>query len=210
MDMMTAAMFRARAQHFIKVPENNSVENRISQLEYKYVNQIRALEATVQAQSLEIKRLMHKLNAKILEENQELRKPTIPEIKRLISRHFKISQTDICSERRDPRLVHARFVGFYLSKAVTLRSLPYIAINFGKRHHTTVLAGIRKIEAKILVDEHLRNELDELKSQLYKIVTEERERAIMALRVTTLALDAPAAAAPCTTIAAAGDPVAAQ
>ena len=54
----------------------------------------------------------------------------------------------------------------YLSKTLTLRSLPEIGRRFGGRDHTTVLHAVRKIEALVGKDPVLADEVELLKRQL--------------------------------------------
>ena len=56
------------------------------------------------------------------------------------------SRSDILSERRTAAVVRPRQIAMYLSKLLTLRSLPEIGRRFGGRDHTTVLHAVRKIE----------------------------------------------------------------
>jgi len=54
----------------------------------------------------------------------------------------------------------------YLSKTLTLRSLPEIGRRFGGRDHTTVLHAVRKIEGLVNSDNALAEEIEILKRQL--------------------------------------------
>ncbi len=54
----------------------------------------------------------------------------------------------------------------YLSKTLTLRSLPEIGRRFGGRDHTTVLHAVRKIEGLRAANDSLREELELLKRML--------------------------------------------
>jgi chromosomal replication initiator protein len=54
----------------------------------------------------------------------------------------------------------------YLAKTLTLRSLPEIGRRFGGRDHTTVLHAVRKIEALVVKDVALSEEVESLKRQL--------------------------------------------
>ena len=54
----------------------------------------------------------------------------------------------------------------YLSKVLTLRSLPEIGRRFGGRDHTTVLHAVRKIDALASNDRALTEELELLKRML--------------------------------------------
>jgi chromosomal replication initiator protein len=51
----------------------------------------------------------------------------------------------------------------YLSKVLTLRSLPEIGRRFGGRDHTTVLHAVRKIEELSSKDKSLAEVIDLLK-----------------------------------------------
>jgi chromosomal replication initiator protein len=54
----------------------------------------------------------------------------------------------------------------YLSKSLTLRSLPEIGRRFGGRDHTTVLHAVRKIEKALTDDRVLTEEVELLKRML--------------------------------------------
>ncbi len=54
----------------------------------------------------------------------------------------------------------------YLSKTLTLRSLPEIGRRFGGRDHTTVLHAVRKIEKAIGDDTTMNEEVELLKRML--------------------------------------------
>ena len=54
----------------------------------------------------------------------------------------------------------------YLSKVLTLRSLPEIGRRFGGRDHTTVLHAVRKIDTLASNDRTLTEELELLKRML--------------------------------------------
>ena len=70
------------------------------------------------------------------------------------------------SARRTANVVRPRQVAMYLSKVMTLRSLPEIGRRFGGRDHTTVLHAVRKIEGLTGSDEALREDVRALKSML--------------------------------------------
>ncbi|MEN2494724.1 MAG: Chromosomal replication initiator protein DnaA [Hyphomicrobiaceae bacterium hypho_1] len=98
--------------------------------------------------------------------NSEPRPIRIEDIIKTISRHFGISKPDILSQRRHRSVVWPRQIGMYLAKQLTARSLPEIGRRFGNRDHTTVLHAIRKIETALGNNQHLRDEIDDLKKIL--------------------------------------------
>lgn len=90
----------------------------------------------------------------------------IEDIQKLVASHFNVSRADILSSRRTANVVRPRQIAMYLSKVLTLRSLPEIGRRFGGRDHTTVLHAVRKIEALTTSDGTLSEEIELLKRML--------------------------------------------
>jgi chromosomal replication initiator protein len=97
---------------------------------------------------------------------REPKRVKIDEIQNLVARHYSVTRGDILSSRRTATVVKPRQVAMYLSKTLTLRSLPEIGRRFGGRDHTTVLHAVRKIEGLVAIDAALREELELLKRML--------------------------------------------
>lgn len=74
--------------------------------------------------------------------------PSVLEIKRAVCSHFRVSHVDMMSRRRSAEIVTPRHIAMFLSKQMTLQSLPQIAKAFG-RDHTTVMHGVRHIGDRI-------------------------------------------------------------
>ncbi len=100
---------------------------------------------------------------------QEPRRVKIDDIQKLVASHYNISRADILSSRRTANVVRPRQIAMYLSKVLTLRSLPEIGRRFGGRDHTTVLHAVRKIEELVGKDKSLAEIVDLLK----RILTEQ-------------------------------------
>ena len=98
--------------------------------------------------------------------SREPKRVKIEDIQKLVASHYAVSRADILSSRRTATVVKPRQVAMYLSKALTLRSLPEIGRRFGGRDHTTVLHAVRKIEGLSATDTALREELELLKRML--------------------------------------------
>ena len=98
--------------------------------------------------------------------SKELKRVKIEDIQKLVATHYSVTRADILSSRRTATVVKPRQVAMYLSKALTLRSLPEIGRRFGGRDHTTVLHAVRKIEGLSSSDSALREELELLKRML--------------------------------------------
>ncbi|HRJ70020.1 MAG TPA: chromosomal replication initiator protein DnaA [Beijerinckiaceae bacterium] len=97
---------------------------------------------------------------------QEPKRVKIEDIQRLVANHYSVSRADILSSRRTATVVRPRQIAMYLSKTLTLRSLPEIGRRFGGRDHTTVLHAVRKIDGLIGTDISLAGEIDHLRRML--------------------------------------------
>jgi chromosomal replication initiator protein len=97
---------------------------------------------------------------------QEPKRIKIEDIQRVVARQYNVSRSDLLSSRRTANVVRPRQVAMYLAKTLTLRSLPEIGRRFGGRDHTTVLHAVRKIEALVVKDVALSEEVESLKRQL--------------------------------------------
>src|SRR5712691_6222600 len=96
----------------------------------------------------------------------ELKRVKIEDIQRTVARRYNISRADLLSSRRTANVVRPRQIAMYLSKALTLRSLPEIGRRFGGRDHTTVLHAVRKVETLMVNDARLAEEVEVLKRLL--------------------------------------------
>ncbi|ACA14589.1 chromosomal replication initiator protein DnaA [Methylobacterium sp. 4-46] len=101
-----------------------------------------------------------------LVKNREPKRVKIEDIQKLVASRYNVSRSDILSERRTAAVVKPRQIAMYLSKVLTLRSLPEIGRRFGGRDHTTVLHAVRKIEKAIGEDSALSDEVELLKRML--------------------------------------------
>jgi chromosomal replication initiator protein len=97
---------------------------------------------------------------------REPKRVRVEEILKLVSAHFNVTRADLLSSRRTASVVRPRQIAMYLSKTLTLRSLPEIGRRFGGRDHTTVLHAVRKIEGLIGENPNLKEEIALLKRML--------------------------------------------
>ncbi|MBG0810874.1 chromosomal replication initiator protein DnaA [Methylosinus sp. H3A] len=98
--------------------------------------------------------------------SQEPKRVKIDDIQKLVASHYNISRADILSSRRTANVVRPRQIAMYLSKVLTLRSLPEIGRRFGGRDHTTVLHAVRKVEELASKDKSLSEVIELLKRML--------------------------------------------
>lgn len=94
----------------------------------------------------------------------EIGPPHIHDIQRAVAAAFPgVSLNDINSERRAPNVVRARHIAMYLSRLMTLHSLPVISRCFGGRDHSTTLKAARKITGLIAIDPVLAAKIESIR-----------------------------------------------
>ncbi len=91
---------------------------------------------------------------------EENRKVTIELILDIVSEHFNIPISDICSTKRNAEYVLPRQIVMYLSRLMTEEPLKTICILLNKKDHTTVKHGIDKIKKDLENDDKLKNTID--------------------------------------------------
>lgn len=90
---------------------------------------------------------------------------SVAEIIRITAIYFGLSREEILSERQDQRVVIPRQVSMYVAVRLKGKTLKMVGRAFG-RDHTTILSGVRKIEARLDVPRiakaisAIRDELD--------------------------------------------------
>jgi len=94
------------------------------------------------------------------------RKTTVEEIQRKVAEHYNIRLSDMLGPKRSRNLARPRQIAMYLSKKLTTRSLPDIARRFGGRDHTTIMHGIKKIEALMAQESQIADDLELLRRAL--------------------------------------------
>ncbi len=95
--------------------------------------------------------------------SREPKRVRIEDIQKLVASHYNVSRSDLLSARRTAAVVRPRQIAMYLSKVLTLRSLPEIGRRFGGRDHTTVLHAVRKIDGLAAKDASLSEVIELLK-----------------------------------------------
>ena len=74
---------------------------------------------------------------------------SIEYIQEMVCKYFDISIKDLKSSQRSNDIAFPRQIGMYLCRILTNESYPKIGEAFGKRDHTTVMHGYKKIEQDI-------------------------------------------------------------
>lgn len=84
----------------------------------------------------------------------------------VVSEQFGVKPEDITSKKRNSEFVQPRQVVMYLCRELTDVSQVNIGKILGKKDHTTVIHGVKKIEAEMETNEELRNKVDTIIKKL--------------------------------------------
>ncbi len=68
----------------------------------------------------------------------------------------------LISQIRTKDISHARQMGMYVAREITLRSYPQIAQRFGDRDHTTVMYGYHQVIERLKVSPFVRIQCDRI------------------------------------------------
>lgn len=84
------------------------------------------------------------------------------------AKYFRIDQKDILSEKRDRHIVVPRQIAMYLLRSELHMSFPHIAVELGKKDHTTAIHSVEKIEKAIKLDFVVREQVADIRERLYE------------------------------------------
>ena len=84
----------------------------------------------------------------------------------MVCEHFGVSPEDITSKKRNSEFVLPRQVVMYLCRNMLAISLSNIGKILGKKDHTTIIHGIKKIEDDLLVNDDLKNKIEIIKKKI--------------------------------------------
>ena len=92
----------------------------------------------------------------------ERRPPKMETVKEIVAKQYGLTKSDLeCATRRQT-LVRPRQFAMYLCRKLTTCSFPQIGGAFGRRDHTTVMYGYRKVKKLIETDKSVAEEVAEL------------------------------------------------
>ena len=86
---------------------------------------------------------------------------TIDRIQQKVAEYYKITKTELLSDKRDRKYSLPRQIAFYLSKKITQKSYPEIAREFNNKNHATVIFAYNKIEKELQTNIEM---IDDVKS----------------------------------------------
>src|SRR5690606_204333 len=91
---------------------------------------------------------------------------TIDLIATNVANYFRIPIGDLRGKSRLKDITFARHIAMYMSHKITKTTLEEIGDYYGKRDHTSVIHGIKKIERLIKEDSKLSQKIFEIESSL--------------------------------------------
>jgi chromosomal replication initiator protein len=91
---------------------------------------------------------------------------TVESIQKLVADTYNLKVSEIKSRNNSHQVAFPRQVAMYLCKQLTDASLPDIGRRFGGKHHSTVIHGIQKIQAKRQKEKDFDRMLDNLMQSL--------------------------------------------
>jgi chromosomal replication initiator protein len=94
------------------------------------------------------------------------RKVTVEEIQRRVSEHYNIRLSELIGPTRVRTIARPRQMAMYLCKSLTSRALPEIGRRFGGRDHTTIMHGVKRIDALRAKDSQVAEDLELLRRAL--------------------------------------------
>jgi chromosomal replication initiator protein len=83
------------------------------------------------------------------------------------ARYFSVTIDDIMSPKRDKDIVYPRQIAMYMLRSELHMSFPKIAVELGRKDHTTAIHSVEKIEKSSHLDPAVRQQLVELRGRLY-------------------------------------------
>lgn len=84
------------------------------------------------------------------------------------AKYFRIEQKEILGEKRDKHIVVPRQVAMYLLRSELHLSFPRIAVELGRKDHTTAIHSVEKIEKAIKLDFVIREQVADIRERLYE------------------------------------------
>ena len=84
----------------------------------------------------------------------------------VVSEHFQISVDQIISKAKSSDIVRPRQIAMYLCKNMTDSTVESIGVLLGKRDHSTVLHGVKKITEEYNKNENTRILIETIKKKI--------------------------------------------
>ncbi len=97
----------------------------------------------------------------------KLKTTTSKQIIEKVAKFYDLSVKEMCGKSRIFNIKNARQVAMYLLSKELSMSTPKIASEIGVKDHTTVMNGIKRITSDLKTNFTLRDQIEEIKEQIY-------------------------------------------
>ncbi|MDD6716971.1 MAG: chromosomal replication initiator protein DnaA [Firmicutes bacterium] len=97
---------------------------------------------------------------------EESQKVTPKMIANIVCEHYGVKMTMVASRKKNAELVVPRQVIMYLCREYTDATLDSIASLLGKKDHSTIMYGVKKVRDDMTVNEELRHNLELIRKKL--------------------------------------------
>ncbi len=84
-----------------------------------------------------------------------------------VAKYYQMTPKEMCSKSRVAHIKNARQVAMYILSKDLSMSTPKIALEVGVKDHTTVMHGVKKIEADLKLNFTLRDQIADIKEKIY-------------------------------------------
>ena len=91
---------------------------------------------------------------------------TLSKIAKAVAKHFGVTLAGMRDTGRSAKIVRPRQCGMYLSRELTHEPLQSIAEFYGRRHHSTVLHAVKRVQDELVEEPALRQHLDRIRNNL--------------------------------------------
>jgi chromosomal replication initiator protein len=135
-------------------------------------NSVRELEGALMRLSAYAEVMKMELDLKtaitLLQLNKQINSDAVSleKIASQVSNYLHVPQPDLLGRSRQKEIVHARHIAMFLAQNLTNKTLNDIGIFFGGRDHTSVLHGVKKIDALISSNQEVSRAIEQIKSNL--------------------------------------------
>ena len=84
----------------------------------------------------------------------------------MVAEHFHVSVADLKGPKRNAEIVLPRQIAMYLCRTMTNTSLEAVGALMGKKDHSTVINGYKKITEKMKSSESIRNTVEVIQKKI--------------------------------------------
>ena len=92
---------------------------------------------------------------------------TAKQIVEKVAKYYQLTVKEMCGKSRVSNIKTARQVAMYVLSKELAMSTTKIALEVGVKDHTTVMHGVKKITGDLAENQELREQIEEIKEEIY-------------------------------------------